>query len=58
METGISDDEMIEIISGVEEGDELAKNLTPELTEGSEVVAKHAKPDEEGKDEENDKDEK
>ena len=43
VETGISDDEMIEIISGVEDGDEIVKNVTSDLEEGMDVKAVHEK---------------
>ena len=55
VETGISDDEMIEITSGVQEGDEVAKNVTSEMTEGMDATAVHEKDEDKDKDGKDDK---
>ena len=55
VETGISDDEMIEIVSGVSAGDEVVKSVPAEVTEGMDVIAKHEKNEEETEKEEEQK---
>ena len=55
VETGISDDEMIEIVSGVSEGDQIVKNITSDLTEGMDVIPKKDTDDKDGDKEEKDK---
>ena len=39
METGISSDTMVEILSGVSEGDQLITEVTGDITEGMAAVA-------------------
>ena len=55
VETGISDDEMIEIVSGVKAGDEVVRNVPAEVTEGMDVIAKRDSGKTEDEDEEKDK---
>ncbi len=52
VETGISDDEMIEIVSGVSAGDQIVKNVTSDMKEGMDVmpVSKDESEDAEEKD--------
>ena len=52
VQTGISDDENIEIISGVSEGDEVVRNVPADATEGMEVIAKHENTEEQSEEKE------
>ncbi len=41
VQTGINDDEMIEIVSGLNKGDEIVKNVTSDMEEGMDVSPTH-----------------